>query len=158
MANERCFFDFWTMAAIARHLSCAPVGHEAGGLLAGPDLTHVDHIWAATNAAGDQAHEFRIDPQELATAVDSIEESGKQLLGTFHSHPEGTPDMSVADRGMAYNTGFALIVATFPSPKPWRWALWDPIVGCPNRFSISAPSGTAWDLPATISPDAPRRT
>ena len=73
--------------------SCLP--SEACGLLAGKAGV-VERVMPIRNDAG-SAVRFRMNPREQLAAFDSIDASGLELLGIFHSHPEGPESPSATD-------------------------------------------------------------
>jgi proteasome lid subunit RPN8/RPN11 len=73
--------------------SCLP--QEACGLLAGKAGT-VHQVIPVTNEAG-SAFSFRMNPREQLAAFDRIEADGLELLGIFHSHPDGPQSPSATD-------------------------------------------------------------
>ncbi len=73
--------------------SCLP--QEACGLLLGrAGIVH--QVIPVTNAAG-SAVSFRMEPREQLAAFDRIEAEGLELLGIFHSHPNGPEAPSPTD-------------------------------------------------------------
>lgn len=108
---------------------------EAGGLLAGRGNVVLYNL-AIDNAAADQACEFAIALKQMADLMDWIAEEGVELIGSYHSHPNGNAQMSSADAAMARSTGMLLIVAP---GSPWQWRLWDPVAGGEVGFAIAPP-------------------
>ena len=51
----------------------------------------------AANVAPDPSRHFEIDPAALFAAHRSARDGGPQLLGYYHSHPEGHPVPSATD-------------------------------------------------------------
>src|SRR5574341_1600815 len=68
---------------------------EACGLLAGKNDS-VEKVLFVTNRA-ESPVQFRMDPREQLKAFDWIESSGLDLVGIFHSHPEGPDTISATD-------------------------------------------------------------
>jgi proteasome lid subunit RPN8/RPN11 len=68
---------------------------EACGLLAGKD-GQVQKVFPMRNAAR-SAVRFRLDPQEQFDIFSAMEERGLELLGIYHSHPNGPPTPSPTD-------------------------------------------------------------
>ena len=73
--------------------SCLPL--EACGLLAGKE-NFVRQVLTVTNQAKSPVR-FRMDPFEQIQAFEWMESNGLDLIGIFHSHPEGPETVSVAD-------------------------------------------------------------
>lgn len=66
--------------------SCLPM--EACGLLAGNGHS-VDEVVPITNSAQSPSR-FCMDPKQQLTAFRHLDETGRELLGIFHSHPAET--------------------------------------------------------------------
>jgi len=114
---------------------CEDEDREAGGLLAGRGEA-VTQAWPARNVALRSRCEFAIQPEELSVKVAQIERLGLELLGTYHSHPNGNAQMSNADAAMARSTGLLLLVGL---GEAWDWRLWDPAAGGEVDFAIRPP-------------------
>ncbi|MEL1249411.1 M67 family metallopeptidase [Aurantiacibacter gilvus] len=78
--------------------------HECCGILLGEG----DRISAVTPAANvhpsPQTH-FEIDPQVLIDAHRAARAGGPQVLGYYHSHPQGPAELSATDRAEAAHDG-----------------------------------------------------
>jgi proteasome lid subunit RPN8/RPN11 len=73
--------------------TCLPL--EACGLLAGTGDV-VRRVMPVTNQARSPV-KFRMEPAEQLRAFNWIDENSMELLGIFHSHPEGPTDPSPTD-------------------------------------------------------------
>jgi proteasome lid subunit RPN8/RPN11 len=73
---------------------------EACGLLSGQD-DRVHEVFPMTNALNSPVR-FRLDPQEQIQAFEHIEQNGWELVGIYHSHPQGPPTPSRTDVMEAY--------------------------------------------------------
>lgn len=69
---------------------------ECCGLLLGAGAI-VQEARPATNVAPDPARHFDIDPSALFAAHRSARSGGPELLGYYHSHPDGHPVPSATD-------------------------------------------------------------
>jgi proteasome lid subunit RPN8/RPN11 len=129
-------FEFEAIERIRRQVELFPL-LETGGLLAGGG-EWVSHALPANNETGelDVARSFRIGPEQMAILVDSIEAEGLSLIGSYHSHPNGTAQMSTADALTARGTGPLLLVAP---GSAWEWKLWDPAAAGEVQFAIAPP-------------------
>ncbi len=85
-------------AMIAHVNSLAPL--EACGLLAGKNST-VEKVLPITNQAQSKVR-YAMEPIEQLRAFEQIEAEGLDLLGIFHSHPEGPEVISQTDIAEAY--------------------------------------------------------
>lgn len=92
--------------------------HECCGILLGTGQTIVG-LKPARNVHPEPATHFEIDPQVLIDAHRAARADGDQIVGYYHSHPNGEPAPSTTDRAMAAADGsiWAIIAAG-------RIALW----------------------------------
>jgi proteasome lid subunit RPN8/RPN11 len=74
---------------------------ECCGLLAGREGV-IAGAYPARNAAGNPATEYEIAPAELFAMMREIRAAGLQLLGIYHSHPNGVLEPSPRDVAQAY--------------------------------------------------------
>ena len=79
---------------IAESARTAPL--ECCGLLLGRD-GRIDLARVAANVAENPAQRFEIDPAALLAAHREARSGGPELLGYFHSHPNGHPLPSATD-------------------------------------------------------------
>jgi len=84
-----------TMATL-REEAARAAPEECCGLLVGAGR-RVLEARPAANVAPDPARRFEIDPAALFAAHRSARDGGSQLLGYYHSHPEGHPVPSATD-------------------------------------------------------------
>jgi desampylase len=84
---------------------------EVCGLLFGTPR-QIDDFAVAANVANDPARHFEIDPVVLIAAFRAARNGGPQIVGYFHSHPNGIAEPSATDHAMAAPDGAIwLIVA-----------------------------------------------
>jgi proteasome lid subunit RPN8/RPN11 len=84
---------------------------EACGLLLGR-AGRIEAAVEAPNVAADPAHAFEIDPAVLLRCHREARQGGRELLGWYHSHPNGREEPSAADVARAVEDGKVwLIVA-----------------------------------------------
>jgi len=74
---------------------------ECCGLLAGRDGM-IARVFPAGNAASDPANSYDIAPEELFRLVREMRAAGLELLGIYHSHPNGQNEPSASDVERAY--------------------------------------------------------
>ncbi len=80
---------------------------EACGLLAG-ESNRVKEIISVKNQAASPTR-FRMDPEEQLRAFEHMESAGMDLLGIYHSHPEGPDRPSPTDIAeAAYQTVYVI--------------------------------------------------
>ncbi|HEY6443848.1 MAG TPA: M67 family metallopeptidase [Candidatus Acidoferrales bacterium] len=87
---------------------------ECCGLLAG-SRDAIARIFRATNVAGNLAIRYEIAPQELFSLVREIRAAGLELMGIYHSHPNGKNEPSPRDIELAYYPDTAYLIV---SPQP----------------------------------------
>lgn len=87
---------------------------ECCGLLAGRD-GGITHIFEAKNAASDPAKNYEIAPQELFRLMREIRAANLDLLGIYHSHPNGNNEPSATDVELACYPGTVYFIL---SPLP----------------------------------------
>jgi proteasome lid subunit RPN8/RPN11 len=94
---------------------------ECCGLLAGREGT-ITRIFPATNVAANPATSYEIAPEELFRLTREIRAASLELLGIYHSHPNGINEPSPRDVERAHYPDAAyLIVSPLPdSPQPIR--------------------------------------
>lgn len=80
------------------------VGRHSGGT--------VDIFLAhpATNVA-ERDDRFEIDPQAQFTLLHALRGTGREIIGCFHSHPNGRAEASPRDLTGASETGFLWLIA-----------------------------------------------
>jgi proteasome lid subunit RPN8/RPN11 len=74
---------------------------ECCGLLAGRE-DMITRAYPARNAATHPAKEYEIAAEELFQLMREIRDAGLQLLGIYHSHPNGLQEPSPRDIELAY--------------------------------------------------------
>jgi proteasome lid subunit RPN8/RPN11 len=90
-------------AALSRECCGLIEGAREGGAIRAVAL-HPAH-----NLAED-ADRFEIDPAGHFAAVRSARANGREIVGCYHSHPNGVADMSARDRDSACNDGFVWLI------------------------------------------------
>lgn len=86
--------------------------HEACGLLLG-EGRHIHTATTAGNVHPQPATRFEIDPLALIAAHRAARQGGPQVLGYWHSHPNGLAQPSATDREQAGGDGrvWAIVAA-----------------------------------------------
>lgn len=77
---------------------------EACGILLGRG-NQIDNIQPARNVHSMPETHFEIDPQTLIDAHRVQRSGGAEIVGYFHSHPNGPPEPSATDQAMAPGDG-----------------------------------------------------
>jgi proteasome lid subunit RPN8/RPN11 len=93
---------------LAHRQNCLP--EECCGLLAGWGRT-VRFVYPLTNAEH-SPNAFTIDPREHFRAWKHAEAQGWDLIGAFHSHPQGPSTLSLTDLALAAEPEWIYVVVT----------------------------------------------
>lgn len=104
---------------------------EACGILLGSG-TRIDAALPTANVAPDPAQHFEIDPAALIAAHRAAREGGAQVLGYFHSHPNGLARPSATDAASAARDGKVWVIVAAGSggqqdsqqDQPWEITCW----------------------------------
>lgn len=104
-------------AILAAAANAAP--HEACGLLFGT-ATHIETAHCTENIHPEPARHFEIDPAALIAAHKAARTGGPQLVGYFHSHPNGLARPSATDAAMASGDGRIWAIAMAEEVTLWR--------------------------------------
>lgn len=93
------------------------LGHDRGSRV-------IKAIIPATNIADDKTRYFKVDPLEYLQAEQYADSHGLELLGIYHSHPNGTAIPSETDRLEAQPYFSYVILAVtdrrFGHARSWR--------------------------------------
>lgn len=93
--------------------------NEACGLLFGT-ASHIIAAKPATNVHPVPHRHFEIDPAALIDAHKAARAGGPQLLGYYHSHPNGLARPSATDAAMASGDGRIWAIAAGGDVSLWR--------------------------------------
>src|SRR5690606_34735006 len=100
-------------------------GEEVCGLLGAKDGAFTS-FHPVTNVADDRARRFLMDARGQIDAMRRMREDGEELLGIFHSHPQGPGEPSAEDLAMAAYPGTIYFIAApagTPAEAPPVYAL-----------------------------------
>lgn len=122
---------------------CGVLGGDAGGEWRGDDpqesaagratepgdgereRSSADRYRRAENVASEPRTAYELDPAEQLTHMQSIEDSGREVVGFVHSHPAGPPVPSRTDERQATWTGYSYVIVALGGTEPfvgsWRW-------------------------------------
>ena len=94
---------------------------ECCGMLAGRDGV-ITRALGASNAARNPATEYEIAPKELFQLTREIRAAGLELLGIYHSHPNGQNEPSPRDIEQAYypDVAYFIVSPQQDAEKPLR--------------------------------------
>lgn len=109
-------------AIIAAAQEAAPA--EACGILLGTG-SHIKEAVRTMNAAPDPLRHFEIDPVALIAAHKAARAGGLEVLGYFHSHPNGLARPSTTDAASAAHDGkvWAIAAPLSDGQRDKRWAI-----------------------------------
>lgn len=100
---------------------------EACGLLAGRgnEAAIATTSYRATNVADEPTVTYAIDPEEQYRLMGEIDAAGLEVVGFYHSHPEGPHGPSTTDHARATWDGYHYLIASLGGKWPvldaWRW-------------------------------------
>lgn len=107
-------------ALLRRLVRLADSGPERCGILRGRG-TRVVRIDLTENVAADPLTHFEIDPAALIAAHRSARRRGAlEILGWFHSHPQGAPEPSPTDAASAAADGSLWLIAGRGTARLYR--------------------------------------
>lgn len=84
----------------------------------------VTRIERATNAAATPETRYELDPAEQLSLLESVESAGREVVGFYHSHPNGPAGPSATDAAQATWDGYVYAIVSLadePSLGAWRW-------------------------------------
>jgi proteasome lid subunit RPN8/RPN11 len=82
---------------------------ECCGLLGGRE-GRITRVFPATNVASNPATSYEIAPQEIFRRMREMRAAGLELLGIYHSHPNGANEPSPRDIELAYHADAAYLI------------------------------------------------
>ncbi|WP_427968517.1 Mov34/MPN/PAD-1 family protein [Altererythrobacter sp.] len=92
---------------------------ECCGILLGEGY-RITTVQPALNVHPDPETHFEIDPQALIEAHRAAREGGPQVLGYYHSHPNGAAEPSATDAELAAGDGAVWAIAANGGVTFWR--------------------------------------
>lgn len=92
---------------------------EACGILLG-EGDRISDCVATRNVHPAPATHFEIDPQALIDAHRAARKGGPQVIGYYHSHPEGDARPSKTDRAMSSGDGRIWVIVAGQEIGVWR--------------------------------------
>lgn len=90
--------------------------YEACGLLSGR-MGRVETIWRMVNVDRSPVS-FYMDPEQIRTVFQAIQERGEQLAGVYHSHPTAPPIPSKEDIAYATYPEAAYLIVSLANKQP----------------------------------------
>lgn len=92
---------------------------ECCGLLLGQGA-RIERVVPAANVHPDPERHFEIDPAALIAAHRAARSGGAQVLGYYHSHPNGRAEPSAEDIAMAEQAGRIWAIIASGNVLLWR--------------------------------------
>jgi proteasome lid subunit RPN8/RPN11 len=117
-------------AATLRERADTGAPEEVCGVLAGQrggddrHETEPDRVTATVavdNVARPARTRYELDPEATLAAIERIEGEGNDVVGFYHSHPEGPPTPSAVDREAATWTGYVYLIVGRDALAAYRW-------------------------------------
>jgi len=108
------------LAAIVLAAAARAYPSECCGLIEGIDTADGWYgftIHETANLAPDPAAHFLVDPEVQFALLKALRNSGRCLIGCFHSHPNGRPEPSDTDLATAAEDGFLWLIAAGDSSQ-----------------------------------------
>lgn len=79
----------------------------------------------AENVAANPRTAYEIGPEEQLDLMRAVEDDGDEVVGFYHSHPDGPPEPSATDEAQATWAGYTYLIVsldgTYPYVGAWRW-------------------------------------
>lgn len=100
---------------------------EVCGILAGEydaDRSVVTAVDRAANAAPTPETRYAIDPEEQLEIIERLEDAGLEIVGFYHSHPDGPTRPSETDVERATWDDYSYVIVALdghPFVGSWRW-------------------------------------
>jgi desampylase len=76
----------------------------------GADAIRVTALHPTANLAGDPLSGFEIDPAVHLRLLRTLRGTGREIVGCYHSHPNGRAEPSARDRANGCEEGFVWII------------------------------------------------
>lgn len=92
---------------------------EACGILFGDSVTIIS-AEAAKNVAAHPGRSFEIEPAALLRAHRGARAAGRQVVGWYHSHPNGSAEPSATDAARAVEDGKLWLIVAGDAVSAWR--------------------------------------
>ncbi|MFM7027643.1 MAG: M67 family metallopeptidase [Chakrabartia sp.] len=99
--------------------AAATPDQETCGLLLGRGA-RIEDVVVAANVAATPATHFEVDPAALITAHKKARVGGLEVVGNWHSHPQGRAEPSAEDARCAAPDGQIWIILGQEGAQAWR--------------------------------------
>lgn len=87
------------------------------------DGARVERAIRTPNAAATPRTAYEVPPERLHAVLTDVEAAGEDVVGFYHSHPDGPAEPSATDRAAATWTGhlYLIVAPDAPAVRAWRW-------------------------------------
>jgi proteasome lid subunit RPN8/RPN11 len=100
---------------------------EVCGVLSGTrgeSSSRADAIHPVPNVADRPTGRYELDPEEMLPVIEAVEGEGRDVVGFYHTHPNGPPRPSRTDVAQATWRGYSYVICSLdghPFVGSWRW-------------------------------------
>jgi proteasome lid subunit RPN8/RPN11 len=97
---------------------------ECCGLIEGRrdgDVAHALAVHPVRNLAS-EPDRFELDPAEHFRLMRELRGTGRNIIGCYHSHPNGRAELSLRDRDGAGESDFVWLIAGVTAEGPTSWS------------------------------------
>ncbi|MDY7081003.1 MAG: desampylase [Halobacteria archaeon] len=102
--------------------------HEICGVLGGKrgdDNSKVEAFYEVENVSETPRTNYLMDSEAQLQTIDTVEEDGYDVVGFYHSHPEGANQPSETDAARANWPSHSYVIVSLAGDEPfvgsWRW-------------------------------------
>lgn len=102
--------------------------HEVCGVLGGKrdgGSGEVGYVRRVENVSETPRVNYLMEPEDQLEAIDEVEDSGYDVVGFYHSHPEGPEQPSETDAERANWPGHSYVIVSLGTEEPsvgsWLW-------------------------------------
>ena len=127
----------WLTPEQARQIgthALAEAPREACGLIGGVG-GQAQRIIAAPNVAAEPTLHYEIEPAALVAGLMQLQAAGLELIGFYHSHPQGPPSPSQTDLALATYPDAAYVIVGLRGGEP-ELAVWRLANGSADRLPL----------------------
>jgi len=102
--------------------------HEVCGVLGGvreDGEAQVEYVRRVENVSETPQVNYLMEPEDQLESIDEVEERGYEVVGFYHSHPEGPEQPSETDAARANWPGHSYVIVSLGPEEPftgsWLW-------------------------------------
>lgn len=110
-----------TLLTHAREGAPAEICGVLGGTRTGTGAT-VETVRSVPNVADAPRTRYELDPERQLGVIEDLEARGEEIVGFYHSHPDGPPGPSATDRAQAtWPDAYYVILSLAGDPSIGAW-------------------------------------